>query len=437
MNVMIKAIQERRLQKGYNFHDIEHATGIPAKRMHSFEKGNTHLSLEEIERLFEFLNLKRTDLIVTKRRKGKRRPLIFTLLTTILFLSLALFFVFSSIGKEKEHVDVNQPVLQQDNDLPQSTNIDEIIVPPVTDLPATDPTVSKPYVSEPSVTEVTTPEGTRLRFWGNVQYQTEQFPKILDSDKDTTTYEIIPIEQLSHGDSIPNWLSSKDMDHVLLNLATRFVWEDGIKKERDRLNKLGYKNAGIDYSNEVFKPYILESEDGTIGILPFTRTIVEVGHIATRNEVGLAKIYDQAILMNAITEAKKDVDLLVVLIGWGDRDADSRDPKNKELAQEMVAAGADLIVGNHSINGQEIEWIDGVPVFYSLGHSLSDFKINQKNNNYSYVLDIRLIDQKISDLKIHIGRLVNGVLTFDLSEEEKEKFEQKVLPQAQKSINTQ
>lgn len=422
MNVMIKAIQERRLQKGYNFHDIEHATGIPAKRMHSFEKGNTHLSLEETERLFEFLNLKPTDLIVTKKRKGKRRPLIFTLLTTILFLSLALFFVFSSIGKENEHVDMNQPVFQQDNDLPQPTNSDEVV---------------ETVTTEPPVAEATIAEGTRLRFWGNVQYQTEQLPKIVESDKELTTYEIVPIEHLSHEDSIPNWLSTKDKDHLLLNLATRFIWDAGIKKERDRLNKLGYPNVGIDYSEEVFTPYILETNEGKVGILPFTRTILEVGHIATQSEVGLAKVYDRNILMNAITEAKKDVDLLVVLIGWGDRDADSRDPKNKELAQGMVAAGADLIVGNHSINGQEIEWIDGVPVFYSLGHSLSDFKINQKNNNYSYVLDIRLIDQKISDLKIHIGRLVNGVLTFDLSEEEKEKFEQKVLPQAQKSINTQ
>ncbi len=417
MNVMIKAIQDRRLQKGYNFHDIERATGIPAKRMHSFEKGQTHLSLEETERLFEFLNLKHSDLVFTKKRKGKPKLLIFTTLITILFISLALYFIFST--------KLN---LQQITDSPTNNHFTQH------ESDAIDP---MSITNENEVVAIESPvtQGTRLRFWGNVQYQSEQLPQIAEPEKSYTTYDIVPIERLHQEEMLPNWLTTMDKEHLLLNLATRFIWGDGIQKERDRLNKLGFKNVGLDYQAEVFKPFILETVDGKVGILPFTRTILEVGHIAEKNRIGLAKVYDRNILMNAIIEAKKEVEVLVVLIGWGDREAESGDITQKELALEMINSGADLIVGNHSIHGQEIDWIDGVPVFYSLGHTISDM-IEQEQETYSYVLDIDLVDRAISQIHIHIGRLRAGVLTFDLSEQEKAQVEQRLFPLSQKSIQT-
>lgn len=415
MNVMIKVIQNLRLQKGYNFHDIERATGIPAKRMHSFEKGNSHLSLEELERLFDFLNIKQSDLVLAKTKKPKPRLLMFTALATLLFLSLTIFILYPKLGENSPNSTPDQS--QQGTELVDSNA--------QTDLDG----------DHALVGPTTKGKGTQLRFWGNVQYQTEQLLDLggftsndVHNDRMAPDYEIVPIEQLSLGDSLPKWLSAKDPSHILLNLATRFIWTDDIEKERDRLNKMGYKNVGIDYLAEVYKPYIFDTTNGKVGVIAYTRTILDAEHIAERNEVGLAKVYDKDLLLSKIEEAKKQVDALIVLIGWGDRETIAPDQKQKELAQQIVAAGADLIVGNHSVHGQEIEWIDGVPVFYSLGHVVSDISETEQET-YGYVLDVDLIDHQFLNPQIRIGRLVDGVLTFDLNDQDKEQVKKQLIPQ--------
>lgn len=76
----------------------------------------------------------------------------------------------------------------------------------------------------------------------------------------------------------------------------------------------------------------------------------------------------------AIAAAKRHVDHVVVAIHWGitrrritplqGMIAEYQGP----LGRELIEAGADLVVGNHSHNLQGIEVYRGKPIFYSLGN---------------------------------------------------------------------
>ena len=71
-------------------------------------------------------------------------------------------------------------------------------------------------------------------------------------------------------------------------------------------------------------------------------------------------------------EVSKSSDIQVVYIHWGNEYELTNSRQQRQLAEEMVAAGADLIVGHHPHVVQNVEVIDGVPVFYSLGNYIFD-----------------------------------------------------------------
>lgn len=85
---------------------------------------------------------------------------------------------------------------------------------------------------------------------------------------------------------------------------------------------------------------------------------------------------DVAAAAAAVTAAKRAADLCVVGIHWGVPNgwvAQFQDPVatyQRPLAEALVDAGADVIVGHHSHVLHGIDVINGRPVFYSLGNFL-------------------------------------------------------------------
>ncbi|HTK33112.1 MAG TPA: CapA family protein [Candidatus Paceibacterota bacterium] len=63
---------------------------------------------------------------------------------------------------------------------------------------------------------------------------------------------------------------------------------------------------------------------------------------------------------------------VIVMPHWGDEYASTSPERVKEMAHKLIAAGAFVIVGSHPHVIEDREWIDGVPVIYSLGNLLFD-----------------------------------------------------------------
>ncbi len=64
--------------------------------------------------------------------------------------------------------------------------------------------------------------------------------------------------------------------------------------------------------------------------------------------------------------------IIIVSMHWGNEYELTSSHAQRELAHKVIAAGADIIVGHHPHVVQEIELIQGKPVFYSLGNFIFD-----------------------------------------------------------------
>ena len=92
---------------------------------------------------------------------------------------------------------------------------------------------------------------------------------------------------------------------------------------------------------------------------------------AADNHPGIAKL-NQENLETAIESAREVADVVVAMPHWGSEDITIPNWIQREQAQQLVDAGADLVVGNHTHVVQAIQTIDGIQVFYGLGNFVFD-----------------------------------------------------------------
>lgn len=78
--------------------------------------------------------------------------------------------------------------------------------------------------------------------------------------------------------------------------------------------------------------------------------------------------------LKVIEQEKEDatVDVVVVTPHWGEEYQPHPHSGQKNLARKMIQSGADVIVGSHPHVVQTVEWIENVPVVYSLGNFVSN-----------------------------------------------------------------
>ena len=81
---------------------------------------------------------------------------------------------------------------------------------------------------------------------------------------------------------------------------------------------------------------------------------------------------DTLSLKPVMERARNQADLILVFPHWGIEYAQKHSARQEETARWLIAQGAHAIVGAHPHVVQDVQWIDGVPVFYSLGNALSN-----------------------------------------------------------------
>ncbi|MCM1123255.1 MAG: CapA family protein [Eubacterium sp.] len=89
---------------------------------------------------------------------------------------------------------------------------------------------------------------------------------------------------------------------------------------------------------------------------------------ATDTLAGVFRCWNGDNLLETIREAKENSDFVIVYLHWGTENEAATDWAQEKQAPEVVAAGADLIIGAHPHCLQPISVVQGVPVMYSLGN---------------------------------------------------------------------
>ena len=194
----------------------------------------------------------------------------------------------------------------------------------------------------------------------------------------------------------------KDMGVDIVSLANNHAYDygpDALIDTIDTLNdaKLPFVGAGKNIE-EAMRPAYFHVNGHIISYVSATqieRYANPDTREATEDSPGVLRTLDPRKTVKVITEAAANSDFTVVYVHWGSESTDLVEQSQRDLARAYVDAGADLIIGDHSHCLQGIDYVDDVPVFYSLGN----YWFNSKTLDTCLVQATLDTDCKISRLE--------------------------------------
>lgn len=170
-----------------------------------------------------------------------------------------------------------------------------------------------------------------------------------------------------------------DMGVDIVSLANNHSLDFGKEALQDTfatLDEAGILYAGAgDTKERAEQLQIIEVNGQKIGFLAATRVIPVSEWNIEYGQPGLFAAYDDTRLTECIREAKEICDFLAVYVHWGIERESYPQKYQTTIAKNCFTAGADLVIGAHPHVLQGIEFMDGKPVFYSLGNYVFAQKI--------------------------------------------------------------
>jgi hypothetical protein len=132
---------------------------------------------------------------------------------------------------------------------------------------------------------------------------------------------------------------------------------------------------------------------------------------ATDAQAGIAsaKGSDQLRLVGAVMAARTDSDTVVVDVHWGEEGTECPTPRQEELAQSLVDAGADIVVGSHSHRVETAGRLGAALVDYGLGNFV--FYNESGTSGVSGVLAVTATGRDIDAYAWKPARIRGGIPT--------------------------
>lgn len=155
--------------------------------------------------------------------------------------------------------------------------------------------------------------------------------------------------------------------HVsIVTVANNHICDFGVEYYQYTVDCL--EQAGIQVIGTKQKPYaIIEDEDKRIVIVSASY----VGRYQKEQSPILFQLESNE--WKAICEECKHCDMIVAYVHWGNEYITKPTQDQMNLANMMVEAGVDLIIGHHPHILQEHYEVSGKPVFFSMGNLFSDY----------------------------------------------------------------
>jgi hypothetical protein len=183
------------------------------------------------------------------------------------------------------------------------------------------------------------------------------------------------------------------------------------------------EQKGILYSggggnlDEARQPIIKDLGEFKVGYIQYAATVYPSNHAASEMEAGILGLkvhtYYQSppqldkpgqppivitrldsasvrMIEEDIAALKSQVDFVIAACHWGVSDTYNAIDYQKQIASHFVVNGADLVVGHGPHRFQELEVLDGVPVFYSIGQGVFDDPWNNRSEKYKEGMMIKV-----------------------------------------------
>jgi poly-gamma-glutamate synthesis protein (capsule biosynthesis protein) len=124
-------------------------------------------------------------------------------------------------------------------------------------------------------------------------------------------------------------------------------------------------------ATEAYAPYRVEVKGQRIAVIAATQVLdnhLIATWTATDSQGGLASAKEVDRLVAAVTATRADTDTLVVYLHWGVEGQTCPSTDQQTLAQQLVDAGADIVVGSHAHRVQGGGRLGAALVDYGLGN---------------------------------------------------------------------
>ena len=194
-------------------------------------------------------------------------------------------------------------------------------------------------------------------------------------------------------DEYPQYLSDVGFDVFLT--ANNHILDKGTAGLRRTIEVLERKGlmytgvAGTAVADTLLNPLMLHVRGLRIALVNFTYG-TNVGPWDKWPKVNYMR---KSEILPMLERAKaSEADLVMVFPHWGIEYLLHHDKEQEELARWLLENGADVIVGHHPHVIQDVQWIEGKPVIYSLGNALSNQ--NDLNSRLEMAVTLRIVLQR-------------------------------------------
>jgi poly-gamma-glutamate synthesis protein (capsule biosynthesis protein) len=160
-----------------------------------------------------------------------------------------------------------------------------------------------------------------------------------------------------------------------------------------------------------FAPYLVTLRGERIAVLAADQVADSTvrRYSAEPGQGGVASAFDTDRLLQAVASARQQADTVVVYLHWGQEEQSCPTRLQRDLAQQLARAGADIVVGTHAHQLQGAGWLGQTYVAYGLGNfvwwrSLSEVSVEtgvlKLTVDDGQVLQVDFVPARIDDTGI-------------------------------------
>jgi poly-gamma-glutamate synthesis protein (capsule biosynthesis protein) len=162
--------------------------------------------------------------------------------------------------------------------------------------------------------------------------------------------------------------------------------------------------------DEAFAPFSAEVNGQRIAVIAATQvldsSLIEAW-TATATQAGMASAKRVDRLVEEVRAARADHDTVIVFVHWGIEKMTCPTGDQQALAQQLVDAGADIVVGSHAHRLQGGGRLGDAAVHYGLGNFL--FKENSAEGARTGVFEVTVTGRRVDGYRWIPGRISGSV----------------------------
>lgn len=217
-------------------------------------------------------------------------------------------------------------------------------------------------------------------------------------------------------DKIDNAFSALGLDGISVATDHMMDFDREIFNDTKNILKDEYDLIGLK-DNIIYA----EANGVKIAIIGVTNEIIGSGSKYTNAGI---MIYNMSKIKSMIKEAKQNAQAVIMMTHLGYENTHKVSSVMNWFYKELIKAGADLVLGSHSLGVYPIEMYKGKPIIYSLGYLMHDtsYEVGKKSGIFNFKFNEvgKLVEIRIIPTYINAKKQV--LLYSDYNKEEANKF---------------